>query len=169
MRLRTPTFIWIPFVFSVGTISWALLLAGLVVLAAVALTPALRDVNQAQATRNDYRATLELLDQQIALQKQFADAATKDPALMERLASRQLNLNRKDQDVLILDPAMQTRDRSVKTLLAESLTPVKPVPVKPLNPILAMTLIPGFRSLLVVVSCVAIGLSFFLGVKYERR
>src|SRR5947208_3600267 len=110
MRARTPTFIWIPFVFSVGTISWALLLAGLVILAAVAVTPAMRDVNQAEATRNDYRATLELLDQQIALQKQFADAATKDPALMERLASRQLNLNRKDQDVLIFDPAMQTRD-----------------------------------------------------------
>src|SRR3954468_21730303 len=123
MRPRTPTFIWLPFVFSIGTISWALLFAGLAVLAAVVLAPAMREVNQAQATRNDYHATLELLDQQIALQKDFADAATKDPLLMERLASRQLNLNRKDQDVLILDPTLQYRDRSVKSLLAESLQP----------------------------------------------
>jgi hypothetical protein len=35
MRPRTPTLLWIPFVFSVGTISWALLVGGVLVLAAI--------------------------------------------------------------------------------------------------------------------------------------
>lgn len=168
MRSRTPTFIWIPFVFSVGTISWALLLAGLVILAAVVITPAMRDARAAEATRNDYQATLDLLDQQIVMQKQFTDAATKDPVLMERLASRQLNLNRPDQEMLVLEPRSQNRDRSVKALLAESLQPVTPAAVAPLHPLLAATLNPALRSMLVIISCLTIALSFFLGVKYER-
>src|SRR5690349_3981109 len=103
MRPRTPTFIWIPFVFSIGTISWALLIAGLVLLAAVVITPAIADVKEAEAMRNDYQASLELLDQKIALQKEFLAAAPKDPMLMDRLASRQLNRSRPDQEVLVLD------------------------------------------------------------------
>jgi hypothetical protein len=168
MRSRTPTFIWIPFVFSVGTISWALLLAGLVLLSAVIITPALRDVKDAETTRNDYQASLDLLDQQIALQKEFADNATKDPVLMERLATRQLNLNRPDRDILILDPAQQNRDRSISTLLAESLQPVTPKPVPPLSPLLAAAMAPGLRPALIIMACLAITLSFFLGVKYQR-
>ncbi len=48
MRPRTPTFIWIPFVFSIGTISWAILLVGLVLLSAVILTPAWKELKEAQ-------------------------------------------------------------------------------------------------------------------------
>jgi len=166
--MRARSLFWIPFVLSVGTISWALLLAGLAIMAAVVLTPALRDVKAAEETRNDYQATADLLDQQIALQKDFAAAATKDPVLMERLASRQLNLNRKDQEMLIPDPTMQNRDRSVRSLLAESLTPVAPKPVVPLNPLLAMTMNGALRPLLIMLACTAICLSFFLGVKYQR-
>jgi len=166
--MRARTFIWIPFVFSIGTISWALLLAGLVLLAGVILTPAIREVKSAEATRNDYQATQDLLDQQIALQADFAQEATKDPALMERLASLQLNLNRKDQDILILDPSMQNRDRSVKNLLANSLKPVQPKPVAPLNPLLAMTTNTALRPMLIIMACLAICLSFFLGVKFQR-
>lgn len=169
MRLRTPSFIWIPFVFSVGTISWGLLAAGLMLFAAVILTPAIRDVKEAEKTRNDYQATLDLLEQKKSLQNVFTAAAGKDPVLMERLASRQLNLNRKDQDILILDPQGLNQDRSVRTLLAESLKPVPPVEPKPLNPLLAMTLNPGLRPMLIMLACAAIGLSFFLGVKYERH
>src|ERR1700743_1325789 len=98
MRPRTPTFIWIPFVFSVCTISWALLLAGLIILSVVIVTPAVKELKDAEVDRNNYKATLDLLDQKIALQKEFVAAANKDPVLMERLASRQLNLNRKDQE-----------------------------------------------------------------------
>ena len=166
--MRARTIIWIPVLFSIGTISWALLLAGLVLLSAVVLTPAIRDVKAAQTTRNDYQATLELLDQQIALQADFVQAATTDPVLMERLASRQLNLNRKDQDILILDSTMQNRDRSVKSLLAESLHPVTPKPVAPVNTMLALTLNSALRPMLITLACAAIALSFFLGVKYER-
>ena len=166
--MRARSLFWIPFVLSVGTISWGLLLAGLVLLAAVVLTPALRDVKAAEETRNDYQATVQLLDQQIALQKDFAAAATKDPVLWRRLADRQFNLDRKDQDTLILDPNMPNRDRSVKSLLAESLKPVAPQPVAPLNPLLAMTMSAALRPLLIMLACTAICLSFFLGVKYER-
>jgi hypothetical protein len=191
MRARTPSFIWIPFVFSIGTISWGLLLAGLAIMAAVILTPALREVNAAEKTRNDYQATLQLLDQKIQLQKDFTEAAGKDPVLMERLASRQLNLNRKDQDILILDSQGKNPDRSVRTLLADSLTPVVATQPKPLNPVLALTLDPDprdyatppagaiqrltyaikkhSRTTLIILGCGAIGLSFFLGVKYQRH
>ena len=53
MRPRTPTLLWIPFVFSIGTISWGLLLAGLVLLSAVIITPAIKDVRDAKVTLND--------------------------------------------------------------------------------------------------------------------
>ena len=169
MRPRTPTFLWIPFVFSVGTISWALLLVGLVLLSGVILTPAWRDLKVAEGDRNNYQATLDLLDQKIAMQKDFMAAATKDPVLMERLAARQLNLNRPDQEVLVLDPAEPYRDHSVETLLAESLTKVTPTPVAGLPKALEMTLMPGVRSGLVMVACAPARLSFFLGVRYEPR
>jgi hypothetical protein len=168
MRPRTPTFLWIPFVFSVGTISWVLLLVGLVLFSGVILTPAWRDLKVAETDRNNYQATLDLLDQKIAMQTEFMAAATKDPVLMERLAARQLNLNRPDQEVLVLDPAEPYRDHSVETLLAESLTKVTPAPVAGLPKGLEMTLQPGVRSGLVLVACVALALSFFLGVRYER-
>jgi hypothetical protein len=168
MRPRTPTFIWIPFVFSVGTISWALLIAGLLILSAVVLTPAVKDMKDAEADRNNYQATLDLLDQKIAMQKEFMDAATKDPVLMERLASRQLNLNRPDQQTLVLDPAAPYKDRSVETLLAESLTPTTPAPVATIPAPLQLTTNPGVRSTLILAACASLALSFFLGVKYER-
>jgi hypothetical protein len=168
MRPRTPTFLWIPFVFSIGTISWALLLAGLVLLSAVVITPAIADVKEAEAMRNDYQATLDLLDQKIALQKDFLEVATKDPMLMDRLASRQLNRNRPDQEVLVLDKHAPQADRSVETLLAESLKAPTVKPVEPLPMPLAATMVPGMRQLLVLIACCAMGLSFFLGVKYER-
>jgi hypothetical protein len=168
MRPRTPSIIWIPFIFSVGTISWALLVAGLVILSAVIVAPPLRDVRTVEAQRNDLRATVDLLDQKIALQQDFMKAAQKDPLLMERLASRQLHLNRPDQEVLPLDPDAAYRDRSVNTLIAESLTPVTPQPVKPLPWFLEATLNTGVRPLLVIVACAALTLSFFLGVRYQR-
>ena len=167
--MRTRAIIWFSFLMSVGAVSWSLLLAGLILLAAVILTPALRDVKAAEETRNDYNATLQLLDQQIALQKEFTEAATKDPLLMDRLASRQLNLNRKDQDILILDPAMQNQDRSVKSLLAASLKPVPVQHPEPIHPLLALTMNAALRPLLIMLACTAICLSFFLGVKYERH
>jgi hypothetical protein len=166
---RTPMFIWLPLVLSVGTISWACLVAGLLLLSAMILTPAMMEVKAAEATRNDYQATLNLLDQQIALQKDFAAAAKNDPLLMERLASRQLNLNRTDQELLVLDPAMPTKDRSVRALLAESLVPATPKPVQPVNPLLAMTTHAALRPMLITLACGAIALSFFLGVRYERH
>ena len=167
--MRARTLFWIPLLLSVGTISWALLVAGMVLLGAVILTPAMADVKAAEATRNDYQATIQLLDQQIALQKDFAEAATKDPVLMHRLASRQLGLNPSGQEMLVLDRDVQIRDRSVKSLLAESLKPVEARPVKPLNPLLAMTANGALRPMLIMLACTAIGLSFMLGVKYQRR
>jgi hypothetical protein len=168
MRPRTPTFLWVPFVFSIGTISWALLLAGLVILSAVVITPAIADVKEAEGMRNDYQASLELLDQKIVLQKAFIEAAPKDPMLMDRLASRQLNRNRPDQEVLVLDKSAPAADRSVETLLAESLKAPKVKAVAPLPGPLAATLVPGMRQLLVLIACAVMGLSFFLGVRYER-
>jgi hypothetical protein len=218
---RTPTFIWIPFVFSIGTISWVLLIAGLVLISAVIITPAMQEVREAEAKRNDYEATLAMLDQKIAMNKEFIDRTPTDALLQERLAALQLNLNRADQQPLIvardiavekkkLDDLMSYRknlrmpgtdgrmvkvssenlekliqkqqerveileelatpkDRSVETLLAQSLTAPPVKPVEPLPTPLAATLVPGARQLLVLIACALMGLSFFLGVKYERN
>lgn len=174
MRPRAPHFIWLPFVFSVWTISWALLLAGLAILAAVIVTPAIQDVNEATATRNDYQATLDLLDQKIALQKDFLHEAGTNAELMDRLATRQLNRSRPGEKILpLVDPAHPEDqgpvDKSVETLLAESLTPVEPKKAAALPTVLAKTMIPGVRQMLILVACGAMGLSFFLGVRYDRN
>jgi hypothetical protein len=169
MRPRTPTFFWIPFVFSIGTISWALLIVGLILLSIVTVAPSVRDVKQAEAQRNDYQATLDLLDQKIALQKEFLAAAKKDPVLMERLASRQLNLSNPNEESLHLDPEAPYRDHSVESLLAESLTPTTPAIVKPAPTVLTMALNGAVRQIAIILGCVAMALSFFLGVRYERR
>jgi len=168
MRPRTPALLWLPFVFSIGAISWALLIVGTALLAAVILAPAVGEAKSAEAQRNEYQATLDLLDQQIALEKDFAKDATKDPVLMERLASRQLNVNRPDQEVLLSDPT-GPRDRSVQSLLAQSLHPVTPAAVKPMNPMLELATGKSLRPLLIIIACCALTLSFFLGVKYERH
>lgn len=154
--------------FSVGTISWALLLAGLTLLCATALAPAMQDRRAAEVQRNNLQATLDLLDQKIALQQEFMKAATKDPLLMERLAARQLNLNRPGEEVIVLDREARFRDHSISTLLAESLTPVTPQPVAALPWYFAALLQPGIRPLVVLGGCAALVLSFFLGVRYER-
>jgi len=169
MRPRTPTFIWLPFIFSVSTISWALLFVALAIIAAVAITPALQDVRDAERQRNDLQATLDLLDQRITLQKDFVAAAGTDPLLMQRLAARQLNLERKDQEIVVLDPASLHRDRSVASLIAESLIPVTPKPVNELPWYLAATTKPGAKQLLMIIACSALVLSFLLGVRYQRN
>jgi hypothetical protein len=167
--MRARTLFRIPLLLSVGTISWALLGAGMVLLGAIILTPAMADVKAAEATRNDYLATIQLLDQQIALQKDFVEAAATDKVLMHRLASRQLGLNPSGQEMLVLDRDVQNRDRSVRSLLAESLKPVAPKAVKPLNPLLALTANGALRPMLIMLACGAIALSFVLGVRYQRR
>ena len=80
-------------------------------------------------------------------------AANTDPILMERLASRQLNLHRPDQETLVLDPAAPYRDHSVETLLAESLTPTTPVAVAALPAPLEATMKPEIRRMLVILVC----------------
>lgn len=168
MRPRTPTFVWIPFVFSVGTISWALLVVGLAALSAVVIAPAIRDVKDQEQVRNDYKATLQFTNQRIDMQKEFIHDATTDPLLMERIAARQLNILRKDQKILPLDPEAPYKDHSTDTLLAESLKPVEAAKVPPMHPILALALEPTLRPMLIITGCLAMALSFFLGVKYQR-
>jgi len=166
--MRARTLIWIPFLLSVGTVSWALLIAGLLLLGAVILAPAMADVKSAEYTRNDTQATVQLLDQQLQLQSDFTKAASTDPVLMDRLSSRAFNSQRPNEEALILDPAVQQQDRSVKSLLAESLKPVEVKKPAPLNPLLELTTNHALRPMLIMLACTAICLSFFLGVKYER-
>jgi hypothetical protein len=166
--LRIPSLIWIPFVSVIGMISWAFLLAGLVLLAAVIVVPSMQEVKKAEAVRNDYQATLDLLDQKIAMQKAFL-GDLKNPNLMNRLASRQLNINPKDQDILILSSAANA-DRSVDQLIKESLTQVTPKRVEPLPAVVESTVgNAGARPLFILVACLCLAVSFFVGVKVERR
>jgi hypothetical protein len=168
MRPRTPNFIWLPFLFSISAVSWALLLASLGTLAAVIVIPVYQDVRKAEGERNDLQATVALQDQQIQMQGEFISAAGSDPLLMQRLASRQLNLQRKDQETLALGTPNQPGDRSAASLLAESLTPVKAADVSPLPFPGTLFLQPALRSALLTAALAGLGISFMLGVRYER-
>ena len=169
MRPHTPSILWLPFVFSIGALSWVLLIAGLLMLAAVVIAPAYDKVTDAKNSRYDIQATLDLLDQKIAVQKEFIEAATKESVLMERLASRQLNLYRKDQEFLPLDSETPAKDLSVDSLLAESLTPVTPQQAEMIPHPFRLMLNPAIRKSTMLLACAAMAISFFLGVKYERR
>jgi hypothetical protein len=172
MRPRTPKLLWIPFVFSVAGMSWMLLLASLAVLAAVIFVPALQDTRAAEADRNNVQATLELLDQKLALQDQFIKVALKDPLVMERLAGRQLRLVRADQQVLILDPAELHQDHSITSLLSESLQPVTPKPIAtlpaPIEKCLQPLTNPNVRRFATLLACAGLLLAFLLGVRFEK-
>jgi len=171
MRPRTPTMFWIPFVFSIGTISWGLLLVGLALMSAVLLAPAFNDLHDVEVQHNDYQATLDLLDQKIALQKDFLEKAKNDPVLMQRLAVLQLNIAPPGEMLLTppLNPDAKNRDRSIETLLAQSLVPTKPAAVREVPKPLVKTLEPVTHRMLIIIACAAMALSFFLGVKYERN
>jgi hypothetical protein len=169
MRPRTPSFIWIPFVFSIGAFSWALLVASLALFATLIVGPAVRDMKKVEAQRNDIQATVDLLDQKIALQKQFVEAAATDPLLMQRLASRQFHLERPDQKVLFVESDSVNRDRSIARLLADSLTPVSPKPVSAMPWWLEASMNRAVRPMLMALAVTGLVLAFLLGVKFERR
>ena len=108
------------------------------------------------------------------MQKEFMAAATKDPVLdgaLPRPPRQPPTSTRPDQQTLVLDPAAPYKDRSVETLLAESLTPTTPAPVTtipspaPTHPETPASAPPSSSP----PAPAALFLSFFLGVKYERN
>ena len=72
-----------------------ILIATLAVLATLILAPAVQNARAAEVAQNDIQASLDRLDRKIALQKQFLAVATTDPLVMQRLAERQFNLQRR--------------------------------------------------------------------------
>ena len=169
MRPRTPSFIWIPFIFSIGTISWVLLIGALAVLSIIVVAPAVADVRAAEARRNNVQATLELQDKYIALRKDFIAKAGTDAELMQRLAALKPGIEKKGQETIILHQSQLLRDSSVLRLLSESLPEVEPAPVPPMPWYLAPATNRATRSMLVMLACGALVLSFVLGVRYDRR
>ncbi len=167
MRRHTPSFIYIPFVFSVAGFSWALLICSLALFTVLILAPAEKCVRDAEIQRNDYQATVDLLDQKIKLQKEFVETASNDPLLMQRLAALQLKMKRKDQETLKLD-AQNARDSSITNLLANSLKPVEPKPVAPLAWYFETSLNSKMRPFLMILACLGLVASFVIGVKYEK-
>jgi len=167
MRPRTPSIIWIPFVFSVGGISWGLLIAALALLAALLVTPAMQQLSTAEKQRNDMAATVALLDQRIELQKNFLTKVN-EPMVLVRLAERQFNVTPPNQQILPLDPAAAHRDRSVDSMLHESLAPVDPAPVTPMPALLAPAANEKLRPALICVALGALACSFLLGVRFDR-
>jgi len=167
MRRYTPSFIYIPFVFSIAGFSWALLIGSLFLFAAIILAPSVKTVREAEMQRNDLQATIDLLDQKIKMQKEFVETATNDPLVMERLATLQLRMQRKDQEILNLDPG-EVRDPSITNLLAASLKPVDVQHVQPLPWYLESTLNPRLRPFLMVMACLGLVASFVIGVRYEK-
>jgi hypothetical protein len=169
MRPRTPSFIWLPFVFSIGTLSWALLLGALAVLSVIVLAPVVADVRTAEARRNNVQATLQLQEKYLALRKDFIDKAGTDAELMQRLAALRPGIEKKGQETLILHPNSPARDTSVQGLLAQSLPEVKPAEVPPLPWYLAPATNRATRTMLLMFACGGLVLSYVLGVRFDRR
>ena len=154
--------------FSIGGISWAMLLAALGILAMLILAPAVADTRAAEVQRNNIQASLDQDDQKIALQKEFLKA-TSDPLVLQRLAERGLNIQRPDQRVLPLDPNAAQQDRSVTKLIAERLQPVTPKPVAAVPWYFQPALSPALRPMLFTVAIAGLLLSFLLGVRFTPR
>jgi hypothetical protein len=169
MRPRTPSFIWLPFVFSIGTLSWALLLGALAVLSVIVLAPAVADVRAAETRRNNVQATLELQDKYLTLRDDFIKKAASDAELMQRLAALRPGMEKKGQETLILHPQNAPRDTSVRALLAQSLPEVTPAEVPPLPWYLAPATNRATRTMLLMFACGGLVLAFVLGVRFDRR
>ncbi len=162
-----PKFIVLPLVFSVGVVSWAMLLASLLIIAVVVLGPACNAMQYARRQRNDLQATLGLVNEKIALQRRFLKAATTDPRLMRRLADRQLDIINPNEQVLPL--GAPARPRSVQSLIDDALVPVNPRPVVPPPWWMRMALAPMIRIPLIVIALVSMAASFLLEISRHPR
>lgn len=168
-KFTTKYLLWFSFVFTIGTISWALLLGSLLALSAVIVTPVLAEVRDAEVDRNNVQASVTLLDNKLALQQHFIDVDIKDPLVMERQAGRQLHLIRADHELLILDPASLHKDRSITSLMSESLNPVIPQPPSLEIPSLLKPLLNDqFRKMVLILACLGLLLSFVLSVRHDK-
>jgi hypothetical protein len=171
LRMRryryAPKFIVLPLLLSVGVVSWAMLLASLLIVAMVVLGPAYNAMQTARRQRNDLQATLGLVNEKIALQRRFLKKATTDPRLMRRLADRQLDIINPNEQVLPL--GAPARPRSVQSLIDDALVPVNPKPVVPPPWWMRMVLVPAIRIPLIVIALVSMAASFLLEISRHPR
>ncbi|MGC8624483.1 MAG: hypothetical protein ACP5VQ_04385 [Phycisphaerae bacterium] len=160
---QTNTFLIVPLILSVGVVSYAVLAGSLLVLALMVLSPPLHDLHQAEVMRNNLRATLELINEKIALQKHFLKLANSDPRLMQRLADRQLNVVNPNEEVLPL--ANDNRPRDVQSLIDEALKPVEPQSVPPLPWIVNIARFNVVRGPLIILVLGGLVVAFLLDIR----
>lgn len=95
-------------------------------------------IPQADANRRQYyegsllRADLEQIQKQVAVNQEFLSKVRDDPALAERLASRQMKTIRKGQKVLLLKHGSDPGDMSPFGLVTVAPPPIPP-PYKPVG------------------------------------
>ena len=160
---QTNRFLILPLIFSVGVVSWAVLLASLLAVALIILSPAIHDMHQAEVTRNNLRATLALINEKIALQNRFIKLADTDQRLMQRLADRQLNIVNPSEQVLPL--ANDTRPRDVQSLIDEALEPIDPKPVPPVPWIIHIARFNVIRAPLMILALFGFVVAFLLDIR----
>ena len=103
-----------------------MLCAGIAILACCLLIPAADDNRKLAWERERLKQDLDQINRQIDVNSQFLKSVAEDPALLERLAQRQMKLVREGTSVLNLKDATGRSDMSPYLLL--TIPPPPPMP-----------------------------------------
>ncbi len=164
---HTPSFLTLPFVFGIGALSWAAIVAALAIIAAIILAPALANLRQSQAQRNDLQASLRVLNEKISQDRLLLHLVATNPVILQRLADRQLDVVNPGEQVLPLGRVARPRD--VQSLIDETLKPIEPKPVQPIPWYMAMALNPVTRTPLILAAIAGLVFAFLLDVRRVDR
>lgn len=163
-RTKTvPRIFALPVIFGAGIISWIVLFISLALIAVVVLAPAAQSLRQAREQEHSLRATLALMKEKIAIQKQFINLAEHDKRMMQRLANRQMDIVTPGEKVLPLTGF--TAPRNVQSLIARALKRVPPRPVPPLPWYDGVALYQPLRIPMVIAALVGLAFAFLVDVR----
>jgi cell division protein FtsB len=163
-QVRTiPRIFALPVIFGAGLISWIVLFISLALIALVVLAPAAQSLRQARQQEHSLRATLALMKEKIAIQKQFISLTEHDERMMQRLADRQMDIVTPGEKVLPLKGISAPRD--VQSLIARALKRIPPRPVSPLPWYDGLALYRPMRIPLVIVALIGLVFAFLVDVR----
>ncbi len=163
-RTKTvPRIFALPVIFGAGIISWVVLLISLAIIALVVLAPAAQSLRQVRQREHSLRATLALMKEKIAIQKQFITLVEHDKRMMQRLAARQMDIITPGEKVLPL--AGMTAPRDVQSLIARALKRVPPRPVPPLPWYDGVALYRPLRIPMVIAALMGLAFAFLVDVR----
>jgi len=145
-----------------------MLCAGIAILACCLLIPAADDNRKLAWERERLKQDLDQINRQIDVNSQFLKSVAEDPALLERLAQRQMKLVREGTSVLNLKDATGRSDMSPYLLL--TIPPPPPMPeYKPVGGVFSdLCRHPRSRLFLMGSAMLAIACALILGETAQK-